>query len=76
MFRCLADAEEIYISRVVPNTTPAMNEPPSASNFQELVMEMCSDLFHTDRMVIGDRLHSAIDTVEMLYEKKLTESKQ
>lgn len=55
---------------------PAMNKPPSASNFQELVMGMCSDLFHTGRMVIGDRLHSAIDTAEMLYEKKLTESKQ
>ena len=51
-----------------------MNTPPSVSNIQELVMEICSDLFHTGRMVTRDRLHSAIDIVEMLFEKKLTYS--
>ena len=35
-------------------------------------MEMGSDLFHTGRMVTGDRLYPAIDIAEMLYEKKLT----
>ena len=49
-----------------------MNVPPSASNIQEVVMEMCSDLFHTGIMVTGDRLYSAIDTAEMPYERKLT----
>ena len=33
---------------------------------------MGSDLFHTGRMVTGDRLYPAIDIAEMLYEKKLT----
>ena len=44
-----------------------MYAPPSASNIQELVMEICSDLFHTGRMVTGDRQYSAIDAAEMLY---------
>ena len=51
-----------------------MNTPRSVSNIQELVMEICSDLFHTGRMVTRDRLHSAIDIVEMLFEKTLTYS--
>ena len=46
--------------------------PPSARNIQELVMEICSDLFHTGRMVTGEQLYSAIDTTEILYEKNLT----
>ena len=33
---------------------------------------MCSDLFHTGRMVTGNWLYSATDTAEMLYEKELT----
>ena len=49
-----------------------MNAPPSASSIQELVMEMCSELFHTGRTIAGDRLYSAIGTTEMLYEKNLT----
>ena len=40
-------------------------------NIQNLVMEMCSDLFHTGRMVTGNRFYSATDTAEMLYEKEL-----
>ena len=45
------------MSRVVPDATPAMNATPSASNIRELVMEIFSDLVHTDRMVTGDRLY-------------------
>ena len=49
-----------------------MNAPPSSSNFQELVMELRSDLFHKDIKIAGYRLYSAIDTAVTLYEKKLT----
>ena len=44
------------MSRAEPDATPAMNLTPSASNIRELVMEIFSDLVHTDRMVTGDRL--------------------
>ena len=40
-------------------------------NIQELVIEMCSDLFNNGRMVTGDRWYSAIDTAEMLYKKEV-----
>ena len=56
LFRCLADSEDRHISRVIPYAAPAINTPPSDINIQELVMKMCSDLFHTGRMVTGDRL--------------------
>ena len=72
LLRYLADAQDRYIFRVIPYTSPAINAPPSNSNIQVLVLKMCSDLFHTGKIVTGDRLYSAIDTAEMLYEKKLT----
>ena len=37
-------------------------------------MDMCLDLFYSDRMVTGGRLYSAIDTAEMLHEKNFTYS--
>ena len=35
-------------------------------------MEISKDILSTGRNVTGDRLHSAIDTVEELYQKKTT----
>ena len=51
-----------------------MNALPSTSSIQDLVMNMCLDLFYSDRMVTGGRLYSAIDTAEMLHEKNFTYS--
>ena len=34
-------------------------------------MERCSDIFYTGWMIKGDRSYPAMDTTEMLYEKKL-----
>ena len=56
LFRFLEDSDHRHISRVIPYTTPAINAPPRASNIQEVLMEMWSDLFHTGRMATADRL--------------------
>ena len=49
-----------------------MSAPPSVSNIQELVMEMCSILFYTGKMLTGDRLYSAISSAKMHHEKNLS----
>ena len=69
LFRCLADAVDRYISRVVPYCMkPVATENEGASQpIHELVMDMCSDLFYSGRNITGDRLYSAISTAEKLF---------
>ena len=43
-----------------------MNVSLSPNSIKELVMEICSELVHTDRTITGGRLYSALDTAEML----------
>ena len=52
------------------NQSTAINQLPLAINsqsnhsIQELVMEMCSDLWNTARNVAGYRLYSSVETAE------------
>ena len=41
-------------------------------NIHDLVMDISKDSLNTKRKVTGDRLYSAIDTVEEVYQKKAT----
>ena len=68
LFRCLADARDRYVSRVIPYVTPPINNPGRKDKIHDLVMDMCSALFKTSRNITGDRLYSSIPTALELYE--------
>ena len=73
LFRVLVDAQDRYASRVISYLTPPISNPEKKRNIHDLVMETSKDVLHTGRNVTGDRLCSAIDTVEEIYQKTMSE---
>ena len=73
LFRCMADAKDRYVSRVIPHVTPPINDPERKTEvIHDLVMEMCSDILGTGRNVTGGGLYSSIETAEALYANNVT----
>ena len=50
--------------------TPPINNPEKKGNIHDLVMEISIYILNTGRNVTVDRLYSAIDTIQELYQKK------
>ena len=73
LFHVLADAQDRYASRAISYLNPPISNPEKKGNIHDLVMETSKDILHTGRNVTGDRRYSAIDTVEEIYQKTMSE---
>ena len=70
LFRVLADAQYRYISRIMPYVLPFPSIILKKREVHEVVMEIAKDVLKTGRNIAEERLYSAIDTMEDLYQNE------
>ena len=68
LFRELVDTQDRYDSRVIPYSTPLINNTEKKENIQALVIGITKDILNTGRNVPGDRLYSSTNIVEELFQ--------
>lgn len=72
LFCVLPYAQDQQDFWVISYATPPIINLEKKGNIHDLVMDISKDSLNTKRKVTGDRLYSAIDTVEEVYQKKVT----
>ena len=68
LFRELVDTQDRYDSRIIPYSTPLINNTEKKENIQALVIGISKDILNTGRNVPGDRLYSSNNIVEELFQ--------